>query len=467
MDFVTEEERITKAELYERVAGTKTNYFRCGIAFDEFYKVAFLEQELSGSALFDNKAEPVVFHDNNVTKFLRRKGVIGAKEEFFQEKAGDVIVFQTKSCFFDGEKGEYHDLHSSGIEKGVRIPETCGEFWADQIDKTSRYLNSTVNEDGSFVYGYFTCHGSIVPGYNIIRHILCVMALMDFYEFCGDAGLLENIKKTFDYVLREAYKEVDAKFSVIVDHANGDEIRLGALGLGIIMMVRYGEVFGSDEYLDDAKKLANFIIRLQNEGSGNFTHVLSYPDLAVKEEFKIVYYSGEACYGLMSLYEKVRDDRYLDSCKRAFDFFIDNDYHKYFDHWLAYAANEITKYAPEDKYFEFGIKNAMNKIDFITERETTYATMLEMLNASNYLFNRIKELGKTYLFEGYDIDKFESAKEIRAKRQLNGVMFPEMAMFFKNPKLILYGTFIRHHSFRVRNDDVAHHIIGYINYLKK
>jgi hypothetical protein len=38
-------------------------------------------------------------------------------------------------------------------------------------------------------------------------------------------------------------------------------------------------------------------------------------------------------------------------------------------------------------------------------------------------------------------------------------------MFYQNPDRMLYGTFIRHHSFRVRDDDIAHHLIGYCHFI--
>lgn len=468
MAFVSEETTMSMQELYEDIRNTKKNYYRKGLAFDSLYQFAFLEQEINGAGLikYDESSPTPVLHDHNITFLLRQKKLINRQLVFSQEKLESVISFQTKSCFYDLDQGECHDLYDDGLEKGIRITEQLNlNQLVSLVEKSGQYLKDTVLEDGKLVYGYFPVFDREIPTYNIVRHCLSVMAFLDIYNLTGDESYKDAIQKSYRYFIDNYLFHIDDETAVIVAKENENEIRLGALGLAIIAILMYSEAFGTTEDLDKAIKLGNMIVYLQDE-DGQFTHVLNYPDLSVKDKFRIVYYSGEACYGLMKLYSVTKDERYLAAVKKAFSFFIAQGYEKYYDHWLSYAVNELTRYAPEDEYFEFGLKNVTNRIEFIIHRLTTWPTFLELFNAAYSMIDRIKELDKDYLLTKYPIDRFYDAVSVRLFRQLNGVLFPEMAMFFKNPERILYGAFIRHHSFRVRDDDVAHHLIGYCHFIK-
>src|SRR5699024_2084900 len=179
---------------------------------------------------------------------------------------------------------------------------------------------------------------------------------------------------------------------------------------------------------------------------------------------RIIYYEGEAIFSLLRLYAIDKEEVWLNEVKDTFDYFIANDYWKHHDHWLSYAANELTLYDQDDKYFIFGLKNCNDRLDFIYHRETTYPTFLELTMAAYKMVHRIKEAGKEDLLEHIDETFLEKTIDRRAEYQRVGFFYPEVAMYMKDPSLILDGFFIRHHSFRVRIDDVEHYLSGYCQY---
>src|SRR5699024_8154428 len=78
---------------------------------------------------------------------------------------------------------------------------------------------------------------------------------------------------------------------------------------------------------------------------------------------------------------------------------------------------------------------------------------------------KIKELKKDYLLTYIDKDLLVKTIDRRAEYQRVGFFYPELAMYKKIPYYIKDGFFIRHHSFRVRIDDVEHYLSGYCQYL--
>jgi hypothetical protein len=462
--FVTHEERISKDKFYAELKNEKRNYYRHGIALDEYYQISFLEQELNASGLIKYEYEDnPILHNHNATLFLqsqrKNKGLV-----FAEEKLNAVIKFETKSFFYDGDDDAYYSLYDSGWEKGFRRMEKLDETLLKRItEKSGLYLKSTVQNDGKFVYGYFPAFDREIGAYNLIRHGLSVMALMELYKITGDEDYIPAIHGTYRWFLGNLTPTDTGKL-VLVDYDNDNEIRLGALGLAIVMIAMYAELFPDNADIDKAVLIGEAILGMQDD-TGQFTHVLSYPDMSVKDRFRIVYYSGEACYGLMSLYRITKDERFLESVKKATDFFIINHYEKYYDHWLSYAMNELVTYEKEDKYFTFALHNATDNIDFIINRLTSWPTFMELLNAAYCLIETTEAAGKGDLLKQYPMNDFYDAVSVRLFRQLNGIMFPEVAMFFRNPEKMKYGVYIRHHAFRVRDDDVAHHIIGYCHFL--
>ncbi|EUJ35384.1 hypothetical protein [Brochothrix campestris] len=276
--------------------------------------------------------------------------------------------------------------------------------------------------------------------------------------------ILIKAQQSLTYLMTAiVFKDVNTAY--VVDKENNNEIKLGSNATAILAMTKYAEVSGDKSYNDTAEKLANGIIAMRNDETGHYNHVLHYPDFTIKDKFRIIYYEGEAVFALLRLYQLDGNKKWLDEVVSYFEIFIAEEYWKEHDHWLSYAVNELTDYLSEDKYYQFGLKNCADKLSFIYHRETTFATFLELTMAAYKMIDKIKQADKAYLLNDFDEELLRKTIDKRAEFQRVGFMYPEVAMYFKQPALVLNGFFIRHQSLRVRIDDVEHNLSGYIQYL--
>ena len=488
LDVVTMEKKLAIKDFLVLAARTKRFYFKYGISFDDMYNHAFLQQEVNAGALvkytmfedvspnpskeiaelvgisYDADSEHTKAQINylNVNAYLRR--VRGRNVNIARESVEDIIIFDTTSWFYD-EDQLFQMGDTELCTSRRKIDNLSANMTKDLIVKMSHYLRNTIEDSGRFIYGYFSCYNKTISTYNAIYHALGVYSLCETYLVTKDETLLEPIKKSLAYLIDNFLYEV-GDYLFVVEFESNNEIKLGALGVVVLAIEKYLAIFDErDRYLLVMQKIGNAICYMQNPVTGQFTHVFSYPDLEVIEKFRIVYYSGEAAFALMRIYALDKDPRWLKAVHKAFDYFMKHNYWQHYDHWIACCINELTAISPDDKYFEFGLKNTFSNLEFIEKRITTWATLLEMLSVSNTMIKSIYTNDKEYLLEDYDIDCFYRVIKIRAERLLNGIFFPEFAMYFKSPETILYGSFIRHHTFRVRNDDVAHYLSGYCHYL--
>ena len=81
------------------------------------------------------------------------------------------------------------------------------------------------------------------------------------------------------------------------------------------------------------------------------------------------------------------------------------------------------------------------------------------------MYDRMVEEGiRCEGFDEFDADYFARTIQHRAEHMLNGFLYPEYAMYLKNPRAIV-GTFcVRHDGYRIRIDDVDHFVAGYYHY---
>lgn len=491
VDWVTDVWETTFGELEALLSLTKRNYFRYGLALDAQFRQSFLEPELNARAvLYPGGNRPhAALNPQNFAVALRSR--FGASAVLDVGAQTPVWVFAHEGAFFSEDQALRALPGGQAARQWLPGPSSCMQSWRDAsclnagrralgpldadavlslIDHSAHFLGRQVQGSGHFAYGHFPCFGRTIPTYNVLRHASSIYAMLEAWELLRSQELMEAICRALgvlvDTFIRH-YPQSEGPALAYNVEDNGD-IKLGANAVCLLALVKYDELTGDTQFRPLMESLALGIGRMQVPATGGFVHVLSSTDLSVKEPFRIIYYDGEAVFGLMRLYGLTKERRWLDMVVRAFDHFLACSYWTHHDHWLSYSANELSLHLPQQKYFEFGVRNVAGHLDFIKNRETTFPTLLELAMAFEAMLHRIgtEHPQMAHVLQELDVAQFKEAMHHRAHYLLNGFFWPELAMFFRNPSSVVGSFFIRHHAFRVRIDDVEHYLSGFVAYWK-
>ena len=455
-DVVTKTSVISVEQLNGLIAGSLRNTFTHGVAFDADFEAALLSEQISTRNFTDFKEHK--FEEKRLRNFFRNRGVTS-----YDALPEQVILFSC-TAYFSDENKELYKLYPEAESYGRRvIHQLTKPFIQEIISTSSDYLCNMLEENGKFIYGYKPIYDGRIPSYNILRHTGALWTLIMNYHLTGRKELAESIDKAAGFLL-QSVKDYDGDTSYVVEEKNG-EIKLGGNGIAIISLSTYREIMKSDRFDEIIRRLANGILTMHEE-DGSYFHILDAESFERKEKYRTVYYDGEATFALSRAYGITKDDRYLDAACKSVDYFIENGYQKYRDHWIAYAVNEITKYRPEEHYFNFGLKNVNVNLNKIYNQNTTFHTYLELLMAGFDLYERLKanNIKAGYLTQ-FNLKFFIETIYKRANHMLNGYMFPEIAMYMQTPEKYTGAFCVRHDDFRIRIDDIQHFVSAYYSFL--
>lgn len=454
VDVVYTSRVLVEEELSKEVLRARSEFYRYGIAFDDRYETALLEAELNGAKIYDYENGGLDLAYLNT--YLKKAG-----RAPLDRLPDAYTMFQCAGWLCD-ENNDVWALNTDGLDYGRRSVTVDADYARELIMNASAFLTDQVQEDGSFIYGLYPRFDNEIDNYNIVRHASTLWSLICRYRLAPDEKLAEQIEQTINFMLGQVI--YDSQGRAYLYEKKGDEIKLGGCSMAVVALTEYMDIFQNEKYKDVCCALGNGILSMMDPDSGEYYHVLN-GDFTRKEEYRTVYYDGEATFALCRLYGLTGEPIWLDAAKSAVNHFIEADYTQYKDHWVAYSMNEITKHIPDNKeYYEFALANAQKNLQVIKDRDTTYHTYLELLMATFEVYDRATEHGITV--KDFDLRMFMDTISTRADRQLNGYFYPEYAMYMRNPKRILNTFMVRHDGYRVRIDDVQHNIGGYYLFFK-
>lgn len=458
--------QTTWGQVCAQLAATKRNYWRQGIAFDAEFSRAILPLEASGNALLYDSRSPVATPNaHNLSIYAVRR--FGQALAWPDDAGTPVWLFDTRAVFCDG--ADVHVIAHAGRHRGYRaLPQFGPGVVGDVVVRATDYLARQVQPDGRYHYGVFPCFDRPIPTYNTLRHASATYALLEGWEVTGEPAHRDAIERALAHLcevfIQPATLPDGTQAAFLVDV--GNEVKLGGNAVSLLALCKHASLTGEQRWLPLMERLALGIVHMQQPDTGQFVHVLNWPSLSLKQAQRIIYYDGEAAFGLMRLFELTGDARWIQTVERAFTHFIAAEHWRAHDHWLGYCVDMLTRYRPQARYYRFGLDNVRDHLDFVAGRITTFPTLLELMMAARRMIRRLQaDQDHAQLLDDFDLPRFDRALESRARYLMSGFFWPEVAMFFRNPVRVLDGFFIRHHGFRVRIDDVEHYLSGYVAYL--
>lgn len=455
LDVVTKIEEISYTDFKAEYAGTVGCSMRKGIAFNDYFGRALLEAEINSNGLLSYETGELNLE--GINKHFRKN-----KKKQLDKIPGTLYLFDTQGYFTDAPSTAYKLTTGKYSAAGRREYEMDRKQLTKLAGISSQYLADMVQEDGKFIYGYYPIDNEEMEDYNIIRHAGTVWNLILQYEMTRDKSLLEPIEKALGY-LEDNFHYMNGYTAFLNDRGT---LNVGGNGISLLAFVSYTEITGSTKYIHLIRSAANGILYMQKE-NGGFTHTLYKSNYQVHKDYITVFYDGEAMYGLLRAYGLLKDRRYLNAAEKAGDYFIDNNYETLNSHWIAYGFNELTKYSPEERYFNFGLKNVHGYTEKLTRVVSAAHTTNETANASFELYHRLIQSGKKVeMLEEFDEEMLFKAIDKRVDYGMNYFVQPEQAMYFKNPQLVLGSFVVREDNFRIRIDDIQHFMGGYYLYWK-
>ncbi|MCK4347527.1 MAG: hypothetical protein KAW47_02815 [Thermoplasmatales archaeon] len=238
---------------------------------------------------------------------------------------------------------------NSGSTKNVVI-NLSSEAMNASLDLAETWLISNLREEGYFNYIYDPEKEEYSDKNNMIRQLMASRILAEMSQM--NSSLEELHQKNLDYIFEHWYKEDNETGHGYIYY--DEKSKLGAIAMGLRTLV-YSPFF--DNYRENATKLANTILYLQNDTDGSFEPWFIEPVYDYDKSYLLTFYSGEAILILVEMYSKTGNATYLNAAIKSQDFYLgkyvtnlEENYYPAYVPWHTQSLNKLYKITGEQKY---------------------------------------------------------------------------------------------------------------------
>ena len=462
VDFVSSTESIAAEDFpskLEELNPLYKNFFRYGIAFDSDFSVAVTEAEINANDIIDYD----VSHDVNIV-YLNRYFTTNGSDEI-DSLPSEYILFTCAGYAYDGKEA-YVLNDTADASYGIRVgnfdSDTALSLAASVYDK----LIAGVDSDGKLDYGVMPVDDTSINDYNLTYHAEALYSMANYGMSFDSAGLNDEILLSVANYLKSAVVEKDAATAFVAD-TSANEISLTATARTASAFVITAQKTGSQDFDDTIKLLGNgMILALTGNSDTLYYGASDGEDFAEKTDSFSEYSECVVLKALCDIYGYTQDETYLNPAKTLADKMVTENYAENNDPELSVALNELTKYAPTEKYFTLALDNIFGNMDKIATRQPVYANFTQALLSTYEIYRRIDEQGISIenVESGYDFTAFIQLLNSRIAKLPEGYAYPETAMYLKNPDSIIGSYISRNDNFRCRIDDCGMYINVLLSY---
>ena len=337
-----------------------------------------------------------------------------------------------------------------------------------------KWIVDNVNDKGYFNYVYDPSTLEYSSNNNMIRQLMGSRLLA---ELSQENISLQNLhQKNLDAVFNYWYRE-NGNIGYIYFSSKS---KLGAMAMMLRTLV-YSPFF--ENYTEEAKKLANCILYLQNN-DGSFNPWYIEPGYSYDEDYLLTFYSGEALLSLVEYYDKTGNMTVYDAMIKSQNYYVERYVENLSEHyypayvpWHTQSLNKIYKNTNDSRYADviFTLNDELLKIQDTTNKKT----LGRFYNASHHEYGSphsssdgVYTEGLAYAYEIAQLvndtthmKKYKAAIQLGCDNIISLQYNEENSKSFEFPERIIGAVRYNIDDYRIRVDTTQHILDGYLKIL--